>query len=283
MSSTTAPVNKVIPLSTVDGPGARSAVFLQGCNIACAYCHNPETQRLCVNCGVCVPLCPAGALSFDEDKKVQWDPAKCVNCDRCIGACPHYASPKIRWMTAAGVMDTLAPNLPFIRGITVSGGECTLYPDFLRELFTLAKDAGLTTLIDSNGMVPLASLPGLMAVTDGVMLDVKAWDPAVYKALTGAASNAAVKENLGTLAENGKLEELRVVVVPGCMDAEAVIAGIAQTLGPKLTARTRLKLIAFRPNGVRGELAQAPPAPVAELERQAALAGSAGFENVIRL
>ena len=46
----TAPVNKIIPLSTVDGPGARSAVFLQACNIACLYCHNPETQRLCIHC-----------------------------------------------------------------------------------------------------------------------------------------------------------------------------------------------------------------------------------------
>ena len=49
-----APVNKIIPVSVVDGPGNRTAVFLQGCNISCAYCHNPETQNLCTGCGVCV-------------------------------------------------------------------------------------------------------------------------------------------------------------------------------------------------------------------------------------
>ena len=53
--SAAAPVNRILPLSTVDGPGCRAAVFLQGCNLACAYCHNPETQNLCTGCGACVP------------------------------------------------------------------------------------------------------------------------------------------------------------------------------------------------------------------------------------
>mgnify|MGYP001728747493 FL=1 len=48
-----APINKIIPLSVVDGPGCRTSVFVQGCNIACAYCHNPETQQLCRACGIC--------------------------------------------------------------------------------------------------------------------------------------------------------------------------------------------------------------------------------------
>lgn len=97
-------VNKIIPLSVVDGPGARTAIFLQGCNIACLYCHNPETQRRCVRCGVCVPACPAGALSLQREK-VAWDEARCIGCDTCIKVCPHFASPKVKWMTAAQVMN----------------------------------------------------------------------------------------------------------------------------------------------------------------------------------
>lgn len=69
--SAAAPVNRILPLSTVDGPGCRAAVFLQGCNLACAYCHNPETQNLCTGCGACVPACPAGALSLESDR-VRW-------------------------------------------------------------------------------------------------------------------------------------------------------------------------------------------------------------------
>ena len=68
----TAPVNRIIPMSVVDGPGSRTAVFLQGCNIACAYCHNPETQKLCCGCGLCVAECPAGALSMTE-KGIRWE------------------------------------------------------------------------------------------------------------------------------------------------------------------------------------------------------------------
>ena len=58
-------VNRIIPFSSVDGPGNRTAVFLQGCNINCKYCHNPETRGLCQNCGVCVEQCPEGALSAE--------------------------------------------------------------------------------------------------------------------------------------------------------------------------------------------------------------------------
>ena len=276
-----APVNKIIPLSVVDGPGARTAIFLQGCNIACLYCHNPETQRRCVRCGVCVPACPAGALSLQREK-VAWDEAKCIGCDTCIRVCPHFASPKVKWMTAAQVMDLVLQNRTFLRGITVSGGECTLYPDFLAELFRRAKAAGLSTLIDSNGMVPFAPLAGLMDVTDGVMLDVKAWEPDVYRALTGAESNAVVKENLRWLAQAGKLEEVRVVFVPGLVDAEAAIRGTASLLGEN-TAKTRLKLIAFRCFGVRGQLAGAPAPDEAQMAALAEAARQSGFVDIVRV
>ena len=66
-----APINKIIELSTVDGPGLRTSIFLQKCNIHCLYCHNPETQNLCVNCGKCVSLCKGKALTI-IDNKVHW-------------------------------------------------------------------------------------------------------------------------------------------------------------------------------------------------------------------
>ena len=92
-------VNRIIPFSSVDGPGNRTAVFLQGCNINCKYCHNPETRKLCVQCGTCVKQCPAGALSFDENGKVAFDPSKCVQCDTCIHVCPNDSSPRTFEMT----------------------------------------------------------------------------------------------------------------------------------------------------------------------------------------
>ena len=171
-------VNRIIPFSSVDGPGNRTAIFLQGCNIDCKYCHNPETRKLCVQCGTCVKQCLAGALSVGADGKVTFDPEKCVQCDTCIHVCPHDSSPRTCEMTPEEVYARVKKQIPFIRGISVSGGECMLWPEFLTELFRLAKQDGLGTLIDSNGMIPFEDYPELMEVSDGVMLDIKAFEAA---------------------------------------------------------------------------------------------------------
>ena len=139
-----APVNKIIPQSSVDGPGNRTAIFFQGCNFSCHYCHNPETIRLCQNCGTCVADCPVGALQRDEAGTVCWDPDRCVGCDTCIKVCPHLSSPKVRLLTVEEVLAEVEKGMPFIRGITVSGGECTLYRDFLVSLFERVHPLGLT-------------------------------------------------------------------------------------------------------------------------------------------
>lgn len=275
---TKAPVNRIIPFSTVDGPGSRTAVFLQGCNLSCGYCHNPETQNLCNNCGACVPRCPAKALSL-RDGRVVWKKKKCVSCDTCLAVCPNHASPKVRPMDAREVMEEVEKNVPFIRGITVSGGECALYPDFLTELFTLSRRRGLSCLLDSNGTVRFSAFPRLMDVCDGVMLDVKSWSPDVFRALTGG-DNAAVKDNLRFLSACGKLEEVRIVFAEGRIDAEDAIRGVSELLGPK-TPGTRLVLISFRPFGVRGPFSSLPSPDAARMQALRELAAAAGFERIV--
>ena len=90
----TAPVNKIIPFSSVDGPGNRTAVFFQGCNWDCCYCHNPETRNMCKGCMACVQVCPVGALQ-NENGKVHFFPERCVGCDTCIKTCRFGSSPRI--------------------------------------------------------------------------------------------------------------------------------------------------------------------------------------------
>lgn len=274
------PVNHIIPFSAVDGEGNRTAVFLQGCNINCTYCHNPETRALCVHCGACVEKCPSGALSM-VDGRVCFDEKKCVSCDTCIHTCSHSASPRVTWMTVDEVMERIRRQMPFIRGITVSGGECTLYPDFLRCLFMECRKLGLGTLIDSNGMIDFSLYPELLSVTDGVMLDIKAFEEADHRRVTGA-SNAQVLKNAVYLAEVGKLYEIRTVVVKELFEPEQVIKSIAEHLAPVTDlTKLRYKLIAYRPFGVRTEYQQYECPDDHYMQKLRDVAVQAGFQNII--
>ena len=283
----TALVNKIIPFSSVDGPGNRTAVFLQGCNINCKYCHNPETRKVCISCGECVAACPAGALTIGDvpsGSYVLWDPAKCVQCDTCIHLCRHDASPRVRRMSPEEVMNAVRRQIPFIRGISVSGGECTLHPHFLTELFALAKKEGLTTLIDSNGTVLFEQLPELMSVTDGVMLDIKAFDEKEHIAVTDA-SNQNVLRNAVWLAEQERLYEVRCVIAPDLYDVRESVRRSGELLLPYYKRQRfrlfRWKLIAYRPMGVRGEYARQRVPSQQELRELADILIGQGYENIV--
>lgn len=272
------PINRILPYSVVDGPGNRVAIFVQKCNISCLYCHNPETQRMCVHCGECALSCPTKALEID-DNRVIWNKDRCVKCDTCIKICRHHASPKITYMDAKEVMDEVRKSYPFIRGITVSGGECTLYPEFLKELFTYAKKDGLTTLIDSNGIVDLSKYPELLEVSDGVMLDVKAWSDEIALSLY-KHSNRTVKENLKFLSDVDKLHEVRIVCLDKYVDAIDSIDGIKETLGEEKIKTLLLKLIRFRRFGVKGVLENMPSPSDEYMNKLKDYALKKGYQNI---
>ena len=246
-----APVNKIIPFSNVDGPGNRTSIFFQGCPFNCLFCHNPETIHLCANCGKCVSSCPAGALSLSHGQ-VRWDPASCIQCDTCIRICPHDASPRVTFMTVEEVMTQIRRSRPYINGITTSGGECTLYHEFLRELFLETKALGLTALIDSNGSLDFSRYPDLLAVSDGVMLDVKAVRSEWHQELTSFPAEPVLR-NLDFLLTCGKLQEVRTLIFPGRdLENEETVRYVAGHIGD----RCAYKIIRYRPFGVRERFQQ---------------------------
>lgn len=275
-----APVHRMIQLSTVDGPGARTTVFLQGCNIRCLYCHNPETQAICCHCGECVAGCPSGALAQTSAGAVTWEESRCIQCDRCHAVCPYHASPKVYLYSVQALFEAVSPNFAFVRGVTASGGEATLYPAFLTAFFKQVRAAGKTCLIDANGTVDLARYPELLAVTDGVMLDLKAWDPTVFEQLVGRRSTGHLQKNLLTLAQRQLIEELRLVYLPGRVDGRACLEGVARLLGDQVKT-ILLKLIRFRCHGVRGVLEQTPSPSLEEMQALEAFARSLGFERIV--
>lgn len=278
---TRAVVNKIIPFSSVDGPGNRTAVFLQGCNFTCQYCHNPETIHLCINCGECVKHCKTQALKIVEGKVI-YDSSLCVQCDECIRHCKNLASPKTELLGADETMERIRKNMPYIRGITISGGECTRQTEYLKELLCLAKKAGLHTLLDSNGSYPFYEDEELLELCDGVMLDIKESDDALHRELTGC-TNETVLKNLIFLAEKRKLTEVRTVVLADRFGAEATVRYVAECLQPYLKEQNiRYKIIKYRPMGVRTAYRDTLRVPEdAMLEKLGRLAKEAGFKDVI--
>ena len=242
-----APVNKIIPFSNVDGPSNRTSIFFQGCPFNCLFCHNPETIHMCIHCGTCVKNCPAQALSFDPEGKVVWDKNKCVQCDTCIKVCPHLSSPKIEWMSVEDVLKQIRRTLPYIDGITTSGGECTLRNEFLIELFTEVKKMGKTCLIDSNGSFDFEADPRVLEVSDGVMLDVKAYRREWNDYLIGHDREIVLK-NLKYLLSVNKLYEVRTIIFPNRDEEnEATVRYVSEIIQDKCF----YKIIRYRPFGVR--------------------------------
>ena len=236
-------VRKIIGQSTVDGPGNRTAIFLQGCNIRCAYCHNPETQPL--------------------------------------------LDPETEEMSISQVIEEIRKGIPFIRGITVSGGECMLQAEWLTELFEAVRTLSFETkhrlscLVDSNGTIPFARYPKLMRVCDGVMLDIKAWEKNAYYHLTQAPDNRVVKENFVWLLKQDKLTEIRIVCVPDRVDVENILLNIAKTFD-FIGKKAPILLLRFRPHGVIGELAQTPMPSDAQMEAYIQYAHSINLQVTVK-
>ncbi len=271
-------VARILPSSAVDGPGNRAVIFLQGCDFDCRYCHNPETRAVCVQCGACVGACPAGALAA-RDGSVAWDASTCRDCGACLAACPHGSSPKTRRMRPGEVLAALERVRPFIRGVTVSGGECGLQAAFLEALLRRCREAGLGGLVDTNGSTDFAALGGLVEAAEGFMLDVKAWDEAEHRALVGAG-NAAVKANLRFLSAAGKLHEVRTVVVAGRFDAALTVREVSRVIAASPRA-CRYKLIRYREAGVRARFRDLAAEDDATMAGLAELARSFGVRDVV--
>ncbi len=243
-------VNKIIPFSSVDGPGNRTAIFFQGCNFDCKYCHNPETINTCKACGTCAFVCPYGAVEFLGDS-VKWDENKCKNCGLCLEKCKNNCGPRNKYMSVGEIIKEILRTKPFISGITVSGGECTLQKDFLIDLLEKVKLLDLTIFVDTNGSLDFSKNPKLTELMDMAMVDVKSFDNEEHKILT-KRDNDIVLKNVRYLASINKLYEIRTVIVPDLLDNENNIFEISKLIA-SLNPNIRYKLIKYRPMGVRKE------------------------------
>ena len=214
--------------SYVDGPGIRTTIFMKGCNLGCAWCHNPESQNAkpqrmfyknkCVLCGKCVTVCPSGALTFDNSPVL--NPEKCTLCGKCALWCPADAiSVCGKTMDTETVFREVRKDKAFYEtsggGVTVSGGECMLCPDFVAELLDKCKKDGIGTAVDTAGNVPFGSLEKVIPFTDIFLYDIKCVTPEDHKKFTGVVNNR-ILDNYKLLISMGKRVIVRVPMTTEC-------------------------------------------------------------------
>ena len=217
--------------SYVDGPGIRTTVFFKGCNMNCAWCHNPESQfpnpqmmvyqNKCTGCGKCKEKCP-------HELKT------CVLCGQCTRYCPHNAREICgKAYTLDEVLREIRKDKPFYEasggGVTFSGGECMLQIDFLEEILKECKRCGLHTAVDTAGQVPFASFEMILPYTDLFLYDVKCYDSEKHKQYTGVG-NELILENLARLLRADAGVWVRIPIIAGINDSIEDMTAIRRML-----------------------------------------------------
>ena len=219
---TTGYIHSIDSFGSVDGPGVRFVTFLQGCHMRCRYCHNPDTWKLANAAAVSEQQISENAAHANTVQNTASDSAApssvCNYKEMTPSALIRQALRYKRYWGKEG-------------GITVSGGEPLLQIDFMNELFRLAKENGVGTVLDTAGQPftredPFFSkLTDLMENTDLVMLDLKHIDPEKHRLLTGH-SNESILSFARFLDQIHKPMWVRHVLVPGITDAPANLHGI---------------------------------------------------------
>lgn len=163
-------VHSIQSMGTLDGPGVRFVVFLQGCNLRCGCCHNPDTWEM------------QGGTEYTAEEIVK----KAVRFKEYFGK---------------------------EGGITVSGGEPLLQPDFVREIFTLCHKEGINTCLDTSGSIMNGDVKALLEETDRVLLDIKYTDEEKYRRYATCSMEKPL-EFLSYLNEKKIPVTLRQVIIP---------------------------------------------------------------------
>lgn len=226
-----------------DGPGLRTVVFLKGCALGCAFCHNPEglahareiafDATRCIRCGGCVTACPRNPGAWSLDEPDAWRDG-CDACGRCVEVCPSGARRLVgQDMTVEELVREVATDADFFAGtgggVTFSGGEPLLQADFVFECAARLAAQEIHVAVETAGLWPSRHVEQLAEHADLVLFDLKHADPRRLREHMGV-DGRAILDNLTALLATDVELELRVTLVPGFNTGDEDLAAIARLL-----------------------------------------------------
>lgn len=237
-----------------DGPGIRTTFFLMGCPLHCLWCQNPESQKdesvitftemKCIGCGNCASVCK----KVRENGQICRE--DCTLCGACVKACHTNArSFGSTWYTPEDILRTVLPEKVFFDssggGVTFSGGECMMHPDFLEHTLRLLRENGIHTAVDTCGAVPRPFFERIIPYTNLFLYDIKKMDPVLHKEYTGK-DNRVILENLTYLTSAGASVIIRIPLIPGYTDSPEDIKAIGRFLSEDLSGKViRCELLPY--------------------------------------
>jgi len=221
-----------------DGPGIRTTVFIKGCPLKCPWCHNPETQNpkrelyfypeKCTGCGRCAEVCPTNASSIslgpDKASTLNFERSKCIACLKCVDACLSQARGIVgQVLSIDEIIQEAVADKPFYEnsggGVTLSGGEPLLFPEFTLEISKRFKKELIHVAIETSCFAEWRKIKSLLPYIDLFIVDIKTLNPEKHKTVIGCPLDIILK-NIEKLIENHANIRIHLPIIPGFNNTE---------------------------------------------------------------
>jgi pyruvate formate lyase activating enzyme len=294
---TRALVTNVQGFSTEDGPGIRTTVFFKGCPLRCPWCHNPEGlhprpelifyQRRCIGCKQCKKVCKHGAPIPGGIRA-----ERCERCMKCVETCPAAARETMgKWYGVEELTALVLRDRVYYEtsggGVTASGGEAMLWPEFVAAFFAQLKRENIHTALDTSAVVGGDKLRAVLAHTDLALVDLKIMDPARHKEVIGVEL-PPILDHLREIDDSGTPIFIRVPIIPGYTDGEdnlraiaAFIASLAHCELVDLLPYHRMATAKYQQLGIPYPLADLKPPSTDDLDRAKRIFTANGLKALV--